>query len=268
MSRIISAVVAIPVVLAILFFGGVQLFVMVTIAVTAVAAHEFYFAVGGGWKDIYKRLATVLALSIPLIIHANSSQTLEPYAFNLTAPFLLYLTFKVLRGPVRVDERKKMVMIPFGILYVGVLMSYLIRIRVMESGTYLILFLLVTVWASDIFAYYVGKNLGANKLIPKVSPNKTVEGGVGGVLGSILAAYLMGRYLVLGMTIGECVMAGFIIALAGGIGDLAASLIKREEGMKDFGKLIPGHGGVLDRVDSLIFAAPVFFYYLLYIVKI
>ncbi|MBU2591556.1 MAG: phosphatidate cytidylyltransferase [Nitrospinae bacterium] len=268
MSRIISAIVAIAAVLGILFFGGVQLFVIATIAVTALAAHEFYFAVGRGWKDMYKRIATVLALHIPLIIYANVTKTLEPYMFNITIPFLLYFTFKVLRGPVMVEERNKSIMIPFGMFYVGVLMSYLIRIRVMEKGIYLILFLLVTVWASDAFAYYVGKTIGSNKLIPKVSPNKTVEGSIGGIAGSIMVAYLMGQYLVLGMTPRECIIAGLAIAIAGGIGDLAASLIKREEGIKDFSNIMPGHGGALDRVDSLIFAAPVFFYYLLYIVKI
>lgn len=267
MSRIISAIVAIPVVLAILFFGGVQLFVIAIISVTALAAHEFFFAVGREWKSIYKRIATVLALHIPLIIYANRAKALEPYMFNFVAPFLLYLVFIVLRGPARIEVRKRFIMIPFGMFYVGVLLSYLIRLRLMEQGIHLVLFLLVAIWISDIFAYYVGKNLGANKLIPKVSPNKTVEGTVGGILGSIFAAYLMGQYLVLGMTAKECALAGFIIAIAGGIGDLVASLIKREEGLKDFGKLMPGHGGVLDRVDSLIFAAPVFFYYLIYIVK-
>ena len=268
MSRIISAAVAIPVVLGILFFGGVQLFVIATITVTAVAAHEFFFAVGRGWKDIYKRIATVLALHVPLIVYANVSKPIEPYMFNLTAPFLLYFTFLILRGPVRVEQRKKMIMIPFGIFYIGLLMSYLIRIRVIENGIYLILFLLVAVWASDIFAYYVGKTIGSNKLIPKVSPNKTIEGTIGGIAGAVLVGVLMGKYFSLGMNAKECAIAGLLIAVAGGLGDLAASLIKREEGIKDFGKIMPGHGGALDRVDSLIFAAPVFFYYLLYIVKI
>lgn len=149
----------------------------------------------------------------------------------------------------------QIVRVVFGVLYVSVMLSCVYLIRVMNSGQYLVWLIFLAAWGSDTCAYCAGMLFGKHKMTPVLSPKKTVEGAVGGLAGAVILGMLYGIF-----TTGQ-IREYMLICLAGAavsmIGDLAASAIKRQTGIKDYGTLIPGHGGVLDRFDSVIFTAPV-----------
>lgn len=149
----------------------------------------------------------------------------------------------------------------FAAFYPGVLMSFLVGLRVAEGdlGRQLLLFLIAVIWMSDAGAYYVGKLLGRHKLSPRLSPNKTVEGALGGLLFAALTAAAWRHFFL--PELGAAAPAwGAGLALVGMLGDLAESVMKRGAGVKDTAAVVPGHGGVLDRVDSLLLAAPLFYH--------
>ncbi len=149
------------------------------------------------------------------------------------------------------------------IIYIVGGLSSVILLRDLEHGQYLYILVFLTAWGSDIFAYFVGVFFGKHKLIPDVSPKKTIEGSIGGVFGNILCfavyAFVISRYTASAPNYPALVFAAIITSVISQIGDLFMSLIKRRYGIKDFGKLLPGHGGVLDRFDSFIAAAPFLF---------
>ena len=153
----------------------------------------------------------------------------------------------------------------FGVLYVGVMFSFLYQTRMLPNGTYTVWLIFLSSWGCDTCAYCVGKLIGKHKMSPVLSPKKSVEGAIGGVAGTMLLTYIYARIFVSQMDITHmqvCVLtlisaAGALISM---VGDLTASAIKRNYDVKDYGKLIPGHGGVLDRFDSVIFTAPVIYF--------
>lgn len=124
-----------------------------------------------------------------------------------------------------------------------------------------IFFLLAVIWASDIGAFYVGRTIGKHKLAPRISPGKTIEGLAGGLIASVLVSLVFHRFWLRGYGLGALVLLAIVLDLAGVLGDLAESAMKRGAGVKDSSSLVPGHGGVLDRIDSLLFAVPVMYYY-------
>ena len=149
----------------------------------------------------------------------------------------------------------------FGILYIAGLGGCYLLIRNFEGGNLLILFLFLITWLGDIAAYYWGKNFGKTPLAPIISPNKTVEGAIAGLAGSLIAGLIAGFLFLDHIMIEHCLLVAFICGSIGQLGDLAESLLKRHAGIKDSGNILPGHGGVLDRIDSLLFAGPAFYCY-------
>ena len=148
-----------------------------------------------------------------------------------------------------------------GILYIGLTLGHLPLIRGLHGGIFLIFFLLLVTWAGDAGAYFAGRTLGRHKLAPVISPNKTVEGFVGGLLLATVAALVAKLWFLPSLTILDCTILGLGLAGVGALGDLAESAMKRSVGVKDSSHLIPGHGGLLDRLDSLLFTTPTFYYY-------
>ena len=152
-----------------------------------------------------------------------------------------------------------------GVLYVGVPLSTVVSTRTLPAGEFLVLFLAVVTWASDTGAYYVGTLWGKHPLMPSISPKKTVEGVLGGLLLAIAAALLAHWWFVAELSWSDAVILGVLLTVTGLIGDLFESMIKRRTGVKDSGGILPGHGGMLDRIDSLLFTAPTFYYYVAYV---
>ena len=153
----------------------------------------------------------------------------------------------------------------FGVFYVAGMLSYLYQVRVMADGKYLVWLIFLSSWGCDTSAYCVGMLLGKHKLAPVLSPKKSIEGAVGGVAGSallgLLFAYIFGnKFTAVGNPYVACAAACAIAAVISQIGDLAASAIKRNHNIKDYGNLIPGHGGILDRFDSMLFTAPAIYF--------
>ncbi len=171
-----------------------------------------------------------------------------------------------------------------GVVYVGWLFSYLIFLRSLPGlvhlkifglteifgipipasrGAWLVLYVFAVTWSADAGAYFVGSRFGKHKLAPRLSPNKTVEGALGGMLFSTIMSLAWGTWI--GLPWWHCVFLGPVLGALGQVGDLCESALKRDLGVKDFGGLLPGHGGVLDRFDSLLFTAPIAYYYLIFV---
>jgi phosphatidate cytidylyltransferase len=154
-----------------------------------------------------------------------------------------------------------------GVAYICLPFSLLIPLRGFAQGRWWVLFLLVIIWVNDSGAYITGRYLGSHKLSPVISPNKTIEGAVGGVASGVAAAFIMNGYMGLGLEPLWLTSLAVLMGLVAIGGDLVESVIKRGAGVKDSGTIIPGHGGMLDRIDSLIFTIPVLYYFLLWYLR-
>ena len=153
----------------------------------------------------------------------------------------------------------------FGIVYVGVMLSYIYQTRMLPGGQFHVWLIFLCSWGCDTCAYCIGVLIGKHKMAPVLSPKKSIEGAVGGVAGAVLLGVIYAFFTKGGMVeYGIICGVGALISL---VGDLAASAIKRNQGIKDYGKLIPGHGGILDRFDSVIFTAPVIYYLSLFLIS-
>lgn len=152
----------------------------------------------------------------------------------------------------------------FGVFYVAVMLSYIYQTRILPGGVFTVWLVFICSWGCDTCAYCVGMLIGRHKMAPKLSPKKSVEGGIGGIAGAALLGVLYALAINKWGNAGADVVSYAIIGAAGGaisqVGDLTASAIKRNHNIKDYGKLIPGHGGILDRFDSVIFTAPIIYY--------
>jgi phosphatidate cytidylyltransferase len=148
-----------------------------------------------------------------------------------------------------------------GVLYIGLTLSCLLFTRALPEGELLVFFVVLVTWAGDTGAYVLGKTIGRHPLAPILSPKKTIEGLIGGIFLALAAALVSRVWFLPSVTLLDAVVLGILLAVAGLLGDLAESAIKRSVGQKDSGSLIPGHGGMLDRLDSLLFTAPCFYYY-------
>ena len=153
----------------------------------------------------------------------------------------------------------------FGILYLGYTLGHFLLLRNQQDGALLVLFVLLVTWAGDAVAYYVGKTWGSRPLAPRLSPHKTVEGFLGGLVVAPTIAWTGHLWFLPVVTPADCLILGILFTVLGLLGDLSESALKRQAGVKDSGALIPGHGGMLDRVDSLLLNAPVFYYYMAFV---
>ena len=153
----------------------------------------------------------------------------------------------------------------FGLFYVALMLSYVYQTRMLPQGAFLVWLIFLCSWGSDTCAYCVGMLMGKHKMAPKLSPKKSVEGGIGGILGAALFGAVYGLAINRFASGADANVLHYAIICGIGsmisqVGDLAASAIKRNHDIKDYGKLIPGHGGILDRFDSVIFTAPIIYY--------
>lgn len=220
-----------------------------------------------GWvyvrlSDLWRMDSTSSGLSIPVYMMIDKYQAL---AFGIVIAFIVYLFVYVFRFPTY--HGREVMAACFSFLYGPVMLSFLYLIREgFTAGKYLVWFVFLCSWGSDTCAYAVGVLIGKHKMTPKLSPKKSVEGAIGGIVGAALLfalyIYLVEQYFAaaqFGISIPAAMALGGVGALVSMVGDLAASAFKRDYGIKDYGKLIPGHGGIMDRFDSVIIAAPLIF---------
>ncbi len=209
---------------------------------------------------VYKKTGIFMGLVIPLII-LNPAEELV-LVFLLLA-FILFFALQFFKKN-HMDAILGISTTVFGVIYVSWLASYLLKIRQFDQGSLLVLFTILVCKASDAGAFFIGKNFGRHKLLKEISPNKSIEGAIGGFCFSILAAFLSKIYLTR-ISVHHLLVLGVLVGLAAQLGDLSESLIKRDCAVKDSGNLIPGQGGVLDTLDSILFSAPIVYLYLKYI---
>jgi phosphatidate cytidylyltransferase len=289
-KRILTAVVLIPIVLVLVLRAPVPVLAGVAALVALLTVHELLkLAEAYGIKPLrwptyiyvglfFLLLAINPGSDTPLLSTASFSHT-AIFAASL-APFL-FLTIAMRRADLRTAFPAALVS-AFSFAYVALPLGFLVQLREQWAGAFLLLYLLLLVWAGDIFAYFVGKAIGHHRMSPRISPNKTWEGTIASLLASvgvgmlvysnalaISSALLQAHFITqkdgyFGLQqpqLWPVFWISAVINLAAQLGDLVESLIKRGAAVKDSGAILPGHGGMLDRVDALLFAAPVLWYY-------
>lgn len=210
-----------------------------------------------------RRSGTICTL---LLLLAAWMAGLTGLAHATLASFLILLTLCVLRANVRVSMMLDAACTVMSVMYVGWLFAFLVLLRALPQGAALVTFLILLITMTDTGAYFIGRTFGKHLLLPTLSPKKTVEGSLGGLLLSACLGQLVGNYYF-GLDPAQGLFLGAGVSLFGQLGDLWESALKREVGLKDAGELLGGHGGVLDRFDSLAFAGPFFYLYFTYIVR-
>lgn len=269
--RIISGIVGIPLLVLLVFIEQGLPFILGVGALSIVGMLEFYEGIR---RTTGARPQVWLGLTAAFLF--LFAARLEPRSLEFELPAVLTLLviasltvelFRKDRAPI-----KNLGATFLGAVYVGWLFSYLVALRSLRGdvavgilnrefamGAWLVLYVVFTAWASDTGGYFVGRKLGRHKIAPVLSPGKSWEGLAAGTVTAVLMSALMGG--VIGWPWWRTIPVGIGIAVAGLIGDLAESSMKRDIGIKDFGTVLPGHGGILDRFDSLLFAAPLFYYF-------
>ena len=268
-QRVLFAVVAIPAALGVVYWGGWLLVVLVAV-VAALGARELYQIARRQGVEPLQRVGLASALALPVLTYLNvlGRPGLAEWGWFAGGLWLLVVLAVALwrRGP---GERPFAATAAtlFGVLYPAGLVSFLIPIRhagfglASWAGAWLVFFPLVITWICDTAAMFAGKAIGGPKLWPAISPGKTWAGSIAGVLGALASVPLLDalvmRRLGIALPVGQGLLFALVLGIVGQVGDLAESLYKREVGLKDSSGLIPGHGGVLDRFDSLYFVLPV-----------
>jgi phosphatidate cytidylyltransferase len=252
--RVLSALLLIPPFLLLVHFGSPFHFSLLVAIAILLCGWEFAWLcpVGGSRGLAGLIILGSLAWHGAIVWEANSA-LLPPIVATLV---VLVLVRTLVAG---VDLRAGVTQAAWtllGVAYVGGLLSFGSLLRDGWAGRQFIYFLTFTTWVGDASAYYVGSRWGHRPLAPRVSPKKTLEGALGGIAGTALVAALGSDWIWPRLPIGKAIWVGVLLSVVGMLGDLAESAVKRAAGVKDSGAMIPGHGGVLDRLDSLIFAAP------------
>lgn len=257
-TRLVSGIILVILAIIVVSQGGIALFGVVNI-IALIGLFEFYrvMKIEKTPLGIIGYLTTISYFGL-LWFDGEGYVTLMAIAFLMALMGLYVLTFP----KYKTDQVTAAF---FGVFYVAVMLSYLYQVREMQTGEYLVWLIFLSSWGCDTCAYCAGTLFGKHRLAPVLSPKKSIEGAIGGVIGAALLGYLYA--LVLGdKMIGvenpriACAAACSIAAVISQIGDLAASAIKRNHDIKDYGNLIPGHGGILDRFDSMLFTAPAIFF--------
>lgn len=262
-TRLISGIVLVLIALALIITGGNVLLAGIGV-VSLIGLFELYRVFG-----IEKSVAGIVGYLAVILFYCDLKWNFIPDGMLYVIGVLVLLMFVyVLSYPAYKTEQ--MLAAFFGIFYVSVMLSYVYQTRMMENGAYLVWLIFLCSWGCDTCAYCVGMLIGKHKMTPKLSPKKSWEGAVGGVVGAALLTIIYGFVFrkAMGTTVTEIFLLAGICAVGAVIsmiGDLTASAIKRNYEIKDYGKLIPGHGGIMDRFDSVIFTAPIIYFLAAYL---
>lgn len=253
-TRVLSALIMLPL-LAVIYFGGLWLLAMCFV-IGVMGVREFFkgFEALGIKPSFPIAVSSAVGLYGIFLFHGSTEWYLF-WSFLTVLASLLYLF--------NIDNRKleDAMATVTGIFYVVYFSFHVVLVDSTGDSSILVWLIVFSAFGSDVFAYFTGMTIGRHKLCPKISPKKTIEGAVGGVFGSVLICGLFG-YWFANQYFFHTLAIGAIGAVISQCGDLTASVFKRKMGIKDYGNLIPGHGGVLDRFDSVLFTAPAIYYYI------
>jgi len=261
-KRILSSLVLIPILYIVVWQLPPGYFVILAMIATGISQFEFYrMALVRGIRPL---AITGIVLGILLVL--NFAQPIFPelgIGFVITFALLAIMLVRLF-SPRTVEGSIEEISITFfGLFYVALLFGFQVAIRLeIMDGKRWLFFMYLVIWASDAGAYFVGNAIGKHRLYEKISPKKSIEGLAGGMLAAVGAAFLCRAWFIPTVGAQEAVVLGVLLTVSGVAGDLVESLFKRGVGIKDVSNLIPGHGGLLDRLDSMLFSAPVLFYYL------
>ncbi len=259
-TRLASGIVLMAVTITLMVYGGYPLFWVIT-AISLIGLYELYKAVGME-RTVPALAGYISSIVTDLLLLKNEYEYLVMW---IIFTLMVFMACYVVSYPRFNSEQ--ITMLFFGIIYVTIMLSFVFKVRFVQDGHLLVWFIYIGAWGSDTCAYCVGKLIGKHKMPSKLSPNKTIEGCLGGVAGAVLIGFIFAAVFYDNKDIWwQLPLIGAVSSVISQIGDLAASAIKRNHDIKDYGNLIPGHGGILDRFDSIIFTAPVVYYLVEFII--
>ncbi|MGA8849214.1 MAG: phosphatidate cytidylyltransferase [Dehalococcoidia bacterium] len=261
--RVITAAVGVPLVILAVWFGDPWFSLLIAAAALA-GTYEFYHMANFDKREPLLYLGLLWSLALVLSPHYKNPDVLP---IVITATTLISLIRLLLR-PSREKAFHNWAWTIVGALYVGWMLSYWLNLRGLADGRNWVYLAMLTTFANDTSAFFIGRARGKHKLAPMISPAKTWEGAIGGLVSAILAAIVIAMVLNLISSFAfkywQIILLGFLVSLFAQLGDLVESLLKRNMGVKESGNLLPGHGGILDRFDSLIFVGAVVYYYVIW----
>lgn len=265
--RIITGLLLAALAALVTFFFPNWVFSLLASAMVGVALSEFFNLVEKKNIFVYKYFGVIVGMLVPVIIYFQMGGegyfTLEPFFIVIACLFIFVLQF------IRRDSSQALASIAvtlFGLLYIAWFFSFFIKLKFLPDGALLVAFLILVTKMGDIGAYLVGSLIGKHNLIPRISPHKTIEGTIGGLIFSLLAAVASKSYLP-SFPYGHLITLGILLGTLSQVGDLAESLLKRDCNTKDSGNALSGFGGMLDLMDSLLFTAPIFYFYIVVLMK-
>jgi phosphatidate cytidylyltransferase len=250
-SRALTAIIGIPLLIVLVGWGPVWAFAGVFVVLLIEALREYFvMAFPGRVKEQLWGILFGLSLSFVLLLSGESKGELV-----LSLLFVLFFSIYLFMAGKLEERLKRLAWTLVGAVYLGYLLPHWVLLFRMPHGRAWVFFVLLVIMAGDTAAYFIGTHFGTKKLAPEISPGKTVQGAFGYVAGSVIVGCLGAKFLITELGATEVIALATMLSILGQIGDLFESLIKRVFAVKDSGILLPGHGGVLDRLDSLIFPA-------------
>ena len=256
-TRLLSGIVLVIILIATVGTGGGLLFGFLAL-ISLIGLSELYKVV-----DVQNKILGLTGY-LGAVVYYGILYTGQMQYVTLLTIALLVVLMAVYVFSFPTFKAEQVMTVFFGVFYVAVMLSYVYQTRMLEDGAVAVWLIFLSSWGCDTCAYCVGVLIGKHKMAPKLSPKKSIEGGIGGLAGAALLGALyalaINKWGGASAGVGEYALICFVGGIISMIGDLAASAIKRNHEIKDYGKLIPGHGGILDRFDSVIFTAPVIYY--------
>ncbi len=260
-TRIITGIVGLLILVSIIYYGNLLLFWLMVSSVIVIGSLEFYKMFQAREFPVYLLPGVLLGWLLSWVPLISQQFEIALTGFTLTLIIIVLFLYALLTRRQLSEFLPAFSITMMGILYVSWLLSHLVFIRGWTDGERYIFYLLLIVWSGDTGAYYAGSFFGKHKLAPMISPKKTVEGALGGLAASLAASFIAKFTFLQHLSYRDCIVLALLMAVIAQLGDLCESMIKRGLDVKDSGKILPGHGGILDRVDGVMFAAPVLYYY-------
>jgi phosphatidate cytidylyltransferase len=260
-ARLLTAAVAVPLVLAIIILGGNLGFFLLVFVVVGVSLYEYFTFIYPQKVNIQIIAHTALGLLLPIAFYLGYPEMIVSAVAFI---FIFATAFALFRVTDPARKAENLFMRLFGIFYVAFLLSYLILLRKLPHGIEWVVLAVAINFGTDAGGYFAGRFLGRHPLYPVISPKKTVEGAIGGIILCLVLLVIAKYVLIKGLGWADVLILGFISSVLAILGDMAESLVKRGFKVKDAGGLLPGHGGFLDRIDSFVFSVPFIYYYAAY----